>query len=65
MVATGKTVYVVWTDMIDPKERQYSVEHERHRENCTLIGRADGFITFKDEEDNVFTITEEQLIKME
>jgi hypothetical protein len=51
--------------MIDPKNKEYSVEQERHREMCTLISRDDGLITFKDAEDVVFTITEDQLIKME
>lgn len=61
----SKPVYVVWHDMIDPKDKEYSVEQERHREMCTLISRDDGLITFKDAEDVVFTITEDQLIKME
>lgn len=57
-------VHVVWHDMIDDKDKESSVEFERHRENCTLISRANGILIFKDEEGEEFNITEEQLIRM-
>lgn len=47
------TVYVVWYDGA-----------RRHRENCTLLSRADGHMTFRDAENVEFTITEDQLVLM-
>lgn len=46
-------VYVVWYDGF-----------QRQREDCTLISRENGTLTFKDSEGEEFTITEEQLVLM-
>lgn len=62
---SGSPVYVVWHDMIDDKDKQYSVEGERHRENCTIVNRSAGLITLRDSLGETFTITEDQLISID